>query len=574
MQHFNVVKSLAALSASALFMFTLNSCERTSQQSTTSTKPNTPKRSPEPEESETLIKIQFTYGSEKAKWIRQATETFNNQKLKTATGRTIFVSHNPMGSGACINDILEGTAKTHLVSPASAVFIDLGNAESNTQTGSDLVGQTKKLCLSPVVIAMWQPMAEALGHGKHPIGWKEVIDIAQNPKGWAAYDMAQWGQFRFGHTHPDFSNSGIISLIAETYAAAGKQSQLTSADVNKPSTGDYLENIEQAIVHYGKSTGFFGRKMFANGPRYLSAAVLYENMGIESYEHNLDFPVVAVYPKEGTFYSDHPVGIVQREWVTDEHKEACEAYTDFLLSKDQQEKAMQFGFRPSDLKIPLNEKFTAKYGVDKNQPQTLLEVPSVPVIQDIRSLWLKKKKKSHIVLAIDCSDSMNRNGKIQAARKGALQMLEQLGDEDTLSLLTFNSEVNWINKDAKVGTNRKQLHRQISLLLANKKTALYDAIYQGFKHLQNSPDKENKITAVVVLSDGANTSGGITTTKSLLKQIGIDAEDQGTRIFTIAYGSGATPKDLEAIANSAKGKNYKSDTTNIKKIFLEISTFF
>ena len=570
------ITSFTATSAFGLSLFSslfFLSCEQPSDQQQNGLN-HSSKQQTEPAESESLIKIHFTYGSEKAKWIKEATETFNTKKLTTSDGRTIFISQHPMGSGECISEILDGTVQTHLVSPASTAFIDLGNADSNTQAGNNLVGKTQKLCLSPVVIAMWKPMAEALGHGSKPIGWKEILDITKNEKGWASYDMPQWGKFKLGHTHPDFSNSGLISLIAETYAAAGKQSQLTSEDVKKPATGDYLEEIEKSIIHYGKSTGFFGRKMFANGPSYLSAAVLYENMVIESYEQDLDFPVVSIYPKEGTFYSDHPVGIVNREWVTPEHKEACEIYIEHLLEKEQQERAMHFGFRPSNLKIKLSDKFTPKYGVDKNQPQTLLEVPPVSVIDDIRKLWLEKKKKSHIALAIDTSGSMKTNGKMRAAREGALQMLSQLGDEDTVSLLNFSTEPRWITKNAKVGPNRKQLQRQISSLIPDGKTALYDAIYQSFHHLQIAPDGDDKITAAVVLSDGANTTGGITSTRALLRQIGVDSEDKAIRIFTIAYGSGATPKELSAIANSSKGKNFKGNTTNIKKVFREIATFF
>jgi len=97
------------------------------------------------------------------------------------------------------------------------------------------------------------------------------------------------------------NDSGLISLFAEVYAASGKTAGLTLPDVQKPHTGDFLEGIEHSVVHYGSSTGFFGRKMFAAGPQYLSAAVLYENMVIESYsQSNLPFPVVAIYPKEGT----------------------------------------------------------------------------------------------------------------------------------------------------------------------------------------------------------------------------------------------------------------------------------
>ena len=68
------------------------------------------------------------------------------------------------------------------------------------------------------------------------------------------------------------------------YAATGKTAGLTLADVDKPRTAEFVQGIEKSVVHYGSSTGFFGRKMFASGPQYLSAAVLYENMVIESYD--------------------------------------------------------------------------------------------------------------------------------------------------------------------------------------------------------------------------------------------------------------------------------------------------
>lgn len=527
-----------------------------------------------PAEDEQTIVITFTYGSEKKKWIKQVTDAFNAEKHKTEQGRVIYVEHKPMGSGECIREIIDGERETHIVSPASEVFIKLGNAESQSKSNKDLIGKTERLCLSPVVIAMWKPMAEALGYGKKPIGWSEVLEITQNSKGWAAYDMPQWGKFRFGHTHPDYSNSGLISLIAETYAATGKKAQLTQEDVAKPEVGKFIENIEKSVVHYGKSTGFFGRKMFANGPGYLSAAILYENMVIEANQsQSLSMPVVAIYPKEGTFWSDHPAGIVNRDWVDEEHKTAAQQYIDYLLEEKQQVAATQYGFRSADIKIKKSDVFTERYGVDWNQPKALLEVPSVPVIEDIRKLWFKNKKKSHIVLAIDVSGSMNAKNKIGAARNGALEMLSQLGNEDSLTLVTFNGKVNWVAKNQKVGPNRKRLEKYIGTLFPKGRTALFSAIEKGFDHTQNLSDREEKITAVVVLSDGQDTASNITLSQ-LLEKINSDEEDKGTRVFTIAYGSGADAKELSKIADSTKGKNFKASTANIRAIFRDISTFF
>lgn len=528
---------------------------------------------PRPENSITLT---FTYGSEKEKWIEATTEEFNRAKNQTTSGKPIFVEAIPMGSGECVAEIVEGKRETHLVSPASAVFISLGNADSQATLGRDLVGDTTNLVLSPVVIAMWKPMAEALGWPEKALGWQEVHEMALNDAGWASLNFPQWGKFRFGHTHPEYSNSGIISLIAETYAGAGKQRGLTLSDVSDPATGQYLEEIERAIVHYGRSTGFFGRKMFSNGPEYLSAAVLYENMVIESYaEKGLPFPVVALYPKEGTFYSDHPVGIVDRDYVSPEHREAAEQYIAFLTDPARQERAMEFGFRPADITIQLNDRFSAAYGVDAQQPQTTLEVPDVLVTKAILDLWHERKKTSNIVLVLDTSGSMKNEGKMASAKSGANQLVAMLGDRDRFSFLPFSSSgTSWVMKDWIIGEARSEIEKQVGSLFASGGTSLYDAVDEAYQHLVRNPARDT-IQAVVVLSDGSD-SGSARTLVDLVEQISVDAESAtgGIRIFTIGYGSGARADVLEQIADVSRGKFYKGTPENIEEIFKEISTFF
>src|SRR6516225_12128735 len=131
------------------------------------------------------IELVFPYGSEKEKWINDVTAAFNRSNSKTQSGKPIFVRALPMGSGESIDNILSGRLQAHIASPASAAFIKLGNADSRTKTGKDLIGTTENLVLSPVVIAMWRPMAEAIGWGKKPIGWSDILSLAQDHKGWA-----------------------------------------------------------------------------------------------------------------------------------------------------------------------------------------------------------------------------------------------------------------------------------------------------------------------------------------------------------------------------------------------------
>src|SRR5262249_1287859 len=152
----------------------------------------------------------------------------------TSGGKRIFVHAIPMGSGEAIDEVLDGRRQPHMISPASAAFIKLGNAQSQSKYGKDLITSTDNLVLSPVVIATRKPIAEARGWGKRATGWSDILARAGSQKGWAAYGFSQWGRFKFGHTHPQFSNSGLISLFAEVYAASGKTAGLTVADVNKP----------------------------------------------------------------------------------------------------------------------------------------------------------------------------------------------------------------------------------------------------------------------------------------------------------------------------------------------------
>jgi Ca-activated chloride channel family protein len=522
------------------------------------------------------LELVFTYGSEKEKWIKEVTDRFNREDHRAPGGKRIFVRAIPMGSGECIDEVLEGRRQPHIISPASAAFIELGNAQSQSKTGKDLIGPTDNLVLSPVVIAMWKPMAEAMGWGKKPIGWNDILTLARNQAGWQTYGYPQWGKFKFGHTHPQFSNSGLISLFAEVYAASGKTAGLTVADVNKAHTGEFLEGIERSVVHYGSSTGFFGRKMFSAGPQYLSAAVLYENMVIESYgQPNLPFPVVAIYPKEGTFWSDHPIGVVEREWVTSAHRDAAKVYIQYLLARPQQERAIAYGFRPGSVEVPLAAPIDTAHGADPKEPKTTLEVPSVPVMDAVLKLWSQKKKAADVVLVLDTSGSMNEDGKIQNARAGAKQLVSLLSDEDRLSLVPFNSAINWASTDVLVKTGRASLEGTIDSLFAQNGTALYDSIDAAYQHLLAERDKghDSRILSVVVLTDGEDTESKMKL-EELMHRIQFDGETHTIHVFTIAYGHDARKDILKRIADATQANSYEGTPQNIVGVFKDISTFF
>jgi len=522
------------------------------------------------------INLTFTYGSEKEEWIKNVTAAFNREDHKTQAGKFVHVEAIPMGSGELIDELINGGRQADIASPASAAFIKLGNVQSRVKTGKDLIGSTESLVISPVVIAMWKPMAEALGWPNKRLGWSDVLELARDSRGWAAHGHPEWGPFRFGHTSPESSNSGLISIFAEAYAATGKKAGLTVADVEKPKTAQFIAGIESSVVHYGSSTGFFGKKMFQNGPQYLSAAVLYENMVIESYSptYSVPFPVVAIYPKEGAFWSDHPVGVVNREWVTPEKQQAAKVYIDYLLAKPQQEKAIPYGFRPGSPDVPLGAPIDLAHGVDPLEPKTTLEVPSTDVMDAILKVWRTNKKHADVTLVFDTSGSMKDDHKIENAREGALQLVSNLSDDDLFSLLPFSNQPHIAIAHAPLSTSRRDVQQAISGLWPSGGTALYDAIDMAYRDQMTRTEKDTtKIAAIVVLTDGEDRDSHMSL-DDLLKEIQFDNEHHTIRVFTIAYGGDARKDVLQRIADATQAKSYAGTPQNIRTILRDISTFF
>jgi Ca-activated chloride channel family protein len=524
------------------------------------------------------VKITMLYGSEKEAWLVPLVEEFNAARYKTEEGSIIEVEATPMGSIESAEGIVAGTLQPTIWSPASSVYVPVANAEWRKTHAEDLVvGTPEDLVLSPVVIAMWKPMAEVLGWPDRDIGWTDIAELAIADEGWAAYGYPEWGTFKFGHTHPNFSNSGIVSVIAEAYAGADKVRDLTLDDLDDPELAAFVQDVESSVIHYGRSTGFFARRMFNNGPSYLSAAVMYENLVVEQERKRLSgessqLPVVAIYPEEGTIWSNHPYAVLNAPWVTEAQAEAAGIFEDFLLDTPQQLRSIEYGFRPADPAIPLTSPLDTQHGVDPSQPETVLEVPSADVIVGIQELWREVKKPVDLVVVMDVSGSM-QGQKIASARQSLLDFIELLDDRDRLQIILFSHELTTLTPLTPLGEKREDVRRRVSGVIEGGDTRLYDAVQVAYEELRENGDPKH-IRAIVALSDGADTVSNMNLDQ-LVQQVGNLSEGgNATKVFTIAFGNDAVEHILQRIAESTGGKQYNSDPETINEIYADIATFF
>lgn len=525
------------------------------------------------------VTVTILYGSEKQGWLEPLVEEYNAAAHETADGAKIVIEAQAIGSIESVEAILSGTAQPTVWSPASSIYIPVANAEWRKTHNTDLVdGKPNDLVLSPVVIAMWQPMAEALGWPDKAIGWSDIFALATSEEGWSAYGYPEWGSFKFGHTHPDYSNSGVASVLAIAYAGAGKQRDLDFDDLQSLEVANFMEAVEKSVIHYGRSTGFFAEQMFGRGPSYLSAAVLYENLVVEQEVKRLSgqssqLPVVAIYPKEGTFWTNHPYAILNAPWVTVEQRAAAEDFETFLLAQPQQQRAIALGFRPADPVIALASPLDAQHGVDPAQPQTVLEIPDAEIIEGALEVWQENKKPVDLVVVMDISGSM-AGDKISAARQSLVQFIDLLDSGDRLEIVLFSTDVTALAPLTPLSDIREEMKRRVSGVIEGGDTSLYDAVAAGYADLLADGDPQH-IRAMVVLSDGQDTASTLAL-EQLMVQLGSQVGEGGNapKLFTIAFGSDADTDILKQIAEATGGRQFSGDPSNINSIYAEIATFF
>lgn len=539
------------------------------------------------------------YGSEKEAWINDVVADFNSRHM-TACDGPITVNAVAIGSGDSMQKILDGSIKPDIWSPAGRVWLNLLDAKWQQKYGTPIIStggtDTPSLVNSPVVIAMWKSEAQALGWPNTPIGWSDIARLST--QGWSVFGhpelQQRFGNFKFGHTRPDLSNSGLDGVIGEYYAGAKEQHTLTLNDVNTGSTKEFVSNVESSIIYYGNnsssnSTGFFATQMFCSGPSYLSAAVMYESLVVTGNEGKvlnangkpcvLPEPVVAIYPKEGTFFSDHPFVIPQASWITPSIKAAALVFRNFLLAPTQQQKALRYGFRPGILGLSIDSIINNANGVDARQPQATLVVPPGNVVEQVLSSWEGQRRKVDVMLILDRSGSMNDpvggSSKIVAAQQGLVEFTNLLGDLDGLGLTTFSDNITVLTSVSALGAKRQQVLSLINGIRASGNTRLFDTIDQSYRALVKEPS--NHIKVIVVLTDGMDDASQISS-QQLLQDVSARGVDAGAsiKVFTIAYGNSADVDSttLTQIASASGGQEYPGTPQNIKQVYLDISQFF
>jgi Ca-activated chloride channel family protein len=528
------------------------------------------------------VVVEIASSNTKENWMDELVAQFNAQQQKVSSGETIFVQVRHVTSGGSQSAILDGTLTPTVWSPGDSSWVDGANQVWADRTGRPLVSdECSPTVYAPTGFAMWRPMAEALGWPDTSISWDDIVALSANPDGWASVGHPEWGAFKFGHTHPAFSNVGNQIMTALVYSTLGTTSGLTTDQVYSDEVLEAFRRVEINTYHYGIQNQTLIDVMARRGPNYLhainssEAAILKVN---EELGDQLRFPLVFIFPGEGTFWSEHPYCILEGDWVTDEQAEAAQAFESFLLARPQQELAISNYLRPRDTTIPLHSPLSLENGTDPRV--TFAQVPALQsttaeVSEAIKDVFYLTKKKASVVLVLDTSGSMEGE-KIKNAVESSVNFIERLDPDDEIYVFVYSGDdVIQLGQGGRKGDVGETLNRTIRGIFADGNTPLFDSVCEATEftnalQIQHNAEGERRLYGIVVLSDGEDTSSN--RTENQMFQCLPSGEDvEGVKIFTIAYGDGADTDLLLRIANRTNGKTFQGDPDQIERIYNAIS---
>jgi Ca-activated chloride channel homolog len=438
---------------------------------------------------------------------------------------------------------------------------------------------------TPTVIAMPEPMAAELDwpdtrlEPDANVRWESLLEeFSDDQQGWARFDHAEWGEFRFGMSDPARDTAGLLALSA-----------IMDSDENGVTSPEELDNafrlhrlLDPEVYH--EST-----------EQLLSALSTVDAEGAEAaLQHVSAFPALeqdvlaynrtspqvklaAVYPANGNIEADHPYLVLNASWMTDQKRAVAQEFLDYLRSEEPQQALSEAGFRGTRNREP-GADISEQNGLVPELvalPRALLVPESVTLTID---QWTALTRPTNALIAFDVSGSMREEvpgtGEIRLDRaaEAAAEAVQLFTNDDSIGFWEFSTALEG-NQDYRTlvplgplgdqlddgRPRRDHLTEAIDNLVARDDTGLYNTIQAAYDAVLGNyqPDATN---LVVVITDGKNDTGERPTVAlaDLLAHFETTPEEQQVRVVTVSFGEDPDYQIMRQISEATGGAAYHS----------------
>ncbi|WP_426566950.1 substrate-binding domain-containing protein [Angustibacter sp. McL0619] len=444
------------------------------------------------------------------------------------------------------------------------------------------------LASSPVVAAIPEPMAKALGWPKRQAELDDLVALAQDPAGWARFGHPEWGRVRVAWPDPQKSTAGLdglMTLFAKLDTGNAEQLRGGMLRVQNALTSLNLDD-SKAVASLSDAQ--------LTPAQALKQSMITPSTEREVRAFNAANPVEKLAPVTvGVSGASSKVGYLPLYGTSLDRVRAmtaAESFGQFLTSQDGSRAFARAGWR-----IPTGESGTETGPATVGSGASVHEVKlatlelSQPTLQSItRALqsWSALERTGSVLLAVDVSGSMKEQvprlglTRLELAQKALTSAIVSTSDRSSIGLWEFSRRLKG-DKDYQVvvplgaasdavgaGTRRDAVRVGIGRLTARGDTGLYDTTLAAVRDVRSKWRADQDV--VVILSDGKNEDPGSISLKGLVAALKKEQDpDRPVRVYTVAYGAQADAAALSAIAKATGGQSFvAASPADIERVLL------
>ncbi|HLU44981.1 MAG TPA: substrate-binding domain-containing protein [Natronosporangium sp.] len=418
---------------------------------------------------------------------------------------------------------------------------------------------------SPVVVAMPQPVAEALGwpaHHRADEDWDSLLTKIR--KDWQDHRDPEWGRFRFGMADPARDTAGLLAVTAMAAADSDGVAQLgrmLDHDRYHLTTGQLLDGL---------------REQDRNDPEavaaHVSAFPALERHVLEYNRDNPQVPLVAVYPRTG-WEADYPYLILTGDWVEPTIREVAEAFLTHLHSPAGQQRLQQAGLR--DHQQRATPDLVDGYGLVAEVAPSETVSEAEPVARAVDQ-WTAVTRPSHVLVVVDASASMNQplpDGRTrwEAAHEAVQELASLFNDTDQAGLWAFAADehadyrplvpLGQLDDPLEDLQERREHLRQAMTEMTPAEhdtdhVGLHTTLQAAFDTVVGNFDPQAS-NLVLVITDGAGPDSQ--SVEELVDYLqAVTPPEQRIRLMTVSVGDAVDQESLRRISQATGGRAYRS----------------
>ena len=201
----------------------------------------------------------------------------------------------------------------------------------------------------------------------------------------------------------------------------GKKEGLTEKDIANPKARKEVRDIERSIVHYGDTTLFIADQLQAGGPglRLRGGDGGGRRCSTSTSTRGDRDKLVAIYPEEGTFYSDTPFFTLGRA-VGDGGAEGGRGRRSRSTSPTRSRPSWRrsTASAPPTARRRRSRRSRSPTAPTRSSRRACSTPPEPRVLAAIKNAWRRDRKPANILLVLDTSGSMNDEQRLERAKAG------------------------------------------------------------------------------------------------------------------------------------------------------------